>query len=343
MRFVRSLRLFLGVCAAVFAIGASSVLAAPRIIATDGYYIIGDGMNESLAVAKERAKTDALRNASMQAGVYIESLTVVKEGYVTKDEIAAISANVMQVKGEPIFKVETIENNVIRYKCHITVAVDADNINAKLIQDKRTLSETAQRNRELEAEVSRLNSEMDKLKQKYSKAATEQERKEIRNAVKRNDDEFLAAGLNEQGAKLCAKGRYQEALVVFTQALAKNPKLSYAYHNRGIAYGKIQKYREAVEDFSRAITLDDNYATAYGGRGFAYFGLDDYVSAAQDFSKAIALNPSYAEAYYGRGNAYMSVGHYEEALIDYERALELNPNLEAAKANRDAILTAMNG
>lgn len=317
--------------------------AEQRIIEADGFYTIGDGLDENISTAKERAKADALRNASEQASVFVEGLSVVQEGQLTRDEVKVISANIMQMQGAPKFKVVPVSDDVIRYECHVTALVDTDNINAKLVQDRQSLDEAVRRNKELAGEVERLNREMEQLKQQYASASTEQERRQIRQEAKRNEEGFAAAQLNEQGAALCSEGRYREAVTIFTEALAKNPNFAYAYHNRGIAYGKLQEYREAVSDFSRAISLDANYATAYSGRGFAYYGLDDYMKAAGDFSKAISLNPSYAEAYYGRGNAYMSLGHYGEALRDYERALTLNPRLDAAKENRDTILQAMNG
>ena len=321
----------------------SPVSAEQRIIEADGAYTIGDGLDENISVAKDRARRDALRNASEKASVFVESMSIVQEGQLTKDEVKVISSNIMQVQGSPKFKVIPVSDDVIRYECHVTVLVDTDHVNANLVQDKQSLNEAVQRNKELEGEVERLNREMEKLKQQYAGAATEQERQQIRQEVRRNDEGFVAAQLNEQGAVLCTEGRYREAVTTFTEALTKNPDFAYAYHNRGIAHGKLQEYREAVSDFSRAIALDSAYATAYGGRGFAYYGLEDYMKAASDFSKAISLNPSYAEAYYGRGNVYMCMGQYEEALRDYERALQFNPRLEAARENRDRILQAMNG
>jgi tetratricopeptide (TPR) repeat protein len=218
--------------------------------------------------------------------------------------------------------------------------VDTDNVNAQMMQDKGKLADAVRQNQELTAEVQRLNKEMEQLRQKYAEASTDKERQQIRVEVRQNEAGFAATQLNEQGAKLFAKGRYGEAVTVFTQAIAKNPRYAYAYHNRGTAYGKMQQYGEAVSDFTQAINIEPNYATAYGGRGFAYYGMEDYAHAAADFGRAIELNPQYAEAYYGRGNAYMSMQHYPEALQDYEQALRLNPQLEAARINRDMILQA---
>ena len=317
-----------------------SALAAPQVIEAEGSYTIGDGLDENISAAKERAKADAMRNASEQACVFVESLTVVQEGALTKDEIRVISASIMKLQGEPKFKIVPVSDDVIRYQCHVTVMVDTDNVNAQMMQDKGKLADAVRQNQKLTAEVERLNKEMEQLRQKYAEASTDTERQQIRVEVRQNEAGFAATQLNEQGAKLFAEGRYGEAVTVFSQAIAKNPRYAYAYHNRGTAYGKMQQYGEAVSDFTQAINIEPNYATAYGGRGFAYYGLEDYAHAVADFGRAIELNPQYAEAYYGRGNAYMSMQHYPEALQDYEQALRLNPKLDAARINRDMILQA---
>ena len=320
---------------------SSIAWAAPQRIEADGSYTIGDGLEENLSLARARAKSEAMRNASEQASVLVESLSLVQEGKLTKDEILVISSNIMQLQGEPKFKIVPVSDDVIRYQCHVVVLVDTDHVNAQLLQDKSRLAEAVRQNQELTAEVERLNQEMEQLRRQYANAATDHERRQIRIGVRRNEDDFAAVQLNEQGAQLYAAGHYRDAVGMFSQAIAKNPDYAYAYHNRGTAYGKQQQYREAIVDFTRALNLEPNYATAYGGRGFAYYALGNYANAAADFSKALALNPDYAEAHYGRGNAYMSLQHYQEALRDYEQALRLNPQLEEARTNRDMIVKSL--
>lgn len=317
------------------------VAAEHRIIEGDGFYTIGDGLDENISVAKERAKNEALRNAGEKAGVFVESLSFVKEGQLTHDEVMVISAQVMQLQGTPKFRAVPITEDVLRYECHVTVLVDTDNINASMVKDKAALSDAVRQNKELTEEVVRLNQEMETLKQRFANASTESERQEIRQEVRRNDEGFVAAGLNEQGARLLGEGQFAEAAGLFSEALAKNPDFAYAYHNRGIAYGKMKDYGRAVADFSRAIALDGSYATAYGGRGFVLYSMGNYEQAVADLSRAITLKPDYADAFYIRGNAYMQLGHYSEALRDYNKSLALNPGMEAARLNRDMIVGAM--
>ena len=74
-----------------------AVFAEVKVVEADGYYIMGDGPEESQAVAKERARADAKRVASEQAGLYVESITEIKKSKLSRDEIRTISANVLEV------------------------------------------------------------------------------------------------------------------------------------------------------------------------------------------------------------------------------------------------------
>ena len=342
---IRDCRLAMGICLlTIVLLGVADmpyVFAEQKIIEGDGFYTIGDGLDENISVAKDRAKAEAMRNAGEKAGVFVESLSIVQEGQLTHDEVMVISAQVMQLQGMPKFKAVPITEDVLRYECHVTVLVDTDNINASLVKDKAALTDAVRQNKELTEEVERLNREMEDLRQRFVNASTENERQEIRQEVRRNDEGFVAAGLNEQGAKLLGEGRYAEAAGLFSEALEKNPDFAYAYHNRGIAYGKMKDYGRAVADFSRAIALNGNYASAYVGRGFALYSMGEYERAIADLRRAVALKPDYADAFYIIGNAYMQLGHYEEALRDYEKALALNPSLEEARKNRDMLANAM--
>ena len=68
-----------------------AALAEVRVIEADGYYIMGDGPEENAAVAKERARADARRAASEQAGLYVAGMTEVKKGKLTRDLLDSFS------------------------------------------------------------------------------------------------------------------------------------------------------------------------------------------------------------------------------------------------------------
>ena len=132
-----------------------AALAEVRVIEADGYYIMGDGPEENAAVAKERARADARRAASEQAGLYVAGMTEVKKGKLTRDEIRTISAAVMEVKEDNVTP-EVLGGTVIQYHCHMKAVVDTGSITDQLRQDRQSFVEAVQRNKELEAENARI-------------------------------------------------------------------------------------------------------------------------------------------------------------------------------------------
>ncbi len=68
-----------------------------QTIEADGEYTMGDGLEENQNTAKERARKDAMRVAGEQVCVFVESLSEVKNGKLTRDDIRKVSANVLEV------------------------------------------------------------------------------------------------------------------------------------------------------------------------------------------------------------------------------------------------------
>ena len=207
-------------------------------------------------------------HAAEKAAVFVESLTVVKDGAFSSDEIKALSATVLRVDGEPKFKIIPVADDVIRYQCRLTAVVDTDNITAALLQDRQKLAEVTRRNDELQREITRLNDEMATLKKQYNSAATESERQRLRERAKQNGDNFTAARLNNDGAAAYEENRFDVAAELFTRAIALNPQYANAYYNRGNAYAQLGHYAEALRDYDRALQLNpsltdarDNYNT----------------------------------------------------------------------------------
>ena len=92
-----------------------------------GTHIIDDGTEENISIAKERARLEAKRAAVEQAGVFIESYSVVNNMTLIKDEIRMITANILRIKSEE-FIVNKQENNFIVFICKIIADIDTDSV-----------------------------------------------------------------------------------------------------------------------------------------------------------------------------------------------------------------------
>jgi len=97
------------------------------------------------------------------------------------------------------------------------------------------------------------------------------------------------------------KGRYEEALANYKDALLDDPLNETALFNQGDALYKLKKYDQAVETFQKDVG-----------------------------SENLALS---AKAFYNIGNAYFQQNKLKESIQAYKKSLELNPSDRDAKYN----------
>jgi tetratricopeptide (TPR) repeat protein len=127
----------------------------------------------------------------------------------------------------------------------------------------------------------------------------------------------------------------EKAVADFTRAIALDPKVAVAWHNRGVAYRNLRQYDRAVEDCSKAIALDPKVAAAWYNRGVAYRNLRQYDKAVEDYSKAIELDPERVAVWYNRGVAYCDfLNRPDKAVDDFTRAIALEPKNAVHWSNR---------
>ena len=177
----------------ISALFISPVSAEQRIVEADGEYVISYSFEESFAAASERARAEAIRNASNQAGIYVESISEIQDLVLTYDQVRAISTNVLQIQGEPKIWMEPIaDGKSARIRCHVTALVDDENITSIFRDSRLSLDDAVRKNKELEEKNAELNAELERLKQKYESVSTESERKQILEQVKINDNQFSA-------------------------------------------------------------------------------------------------------------------------------------------------------
>jgi len=120
--------------------------------------------------ARMSAITKAKREVLEKAGTYIESLTVVKNYKVEKDEILAITAGVL--KAEVISQKNYTADDAFCIEVVVNVVVDTSLLEErvkKLLQDKTNLAklkDTQNREKELLEKVAQLEEESRKLSSK---------------------------------------------------------------------------------------------------------------------------------------------------------------------------------
>ena len=120
----------------------------------------------------------------------------------------------------------------------------------------------------------------------------------------------------------------------FTKAIGIDPKLPYAFINRGVSWAALGAFDRATEDFAQALRVDPNNARAYNNRGGAYRDRGEFERAMADFNKAIGLDPKLADALFNRGTVYMQKEDYGRAIADYTTVLRQTPKDILALAAR---------
>ncbi|MBA3470328.1 MAG: tetratricopeptide repeat protein, partial [Herpetosiphonaceae bacterium] len=161
---------------------------------------------------------------------------------------------------------------------------------------------------------------------------------------------------SEYGAAYTGKGwtaiyqkEYEPAILLFDQALQRNPKDPNALVGRGLAHwwlgtlgqgDSAQDYQTAVDNYEAALVEAPSYLSAYIDLGNIYlYSLADYPRAEDTYRRALGRDPAYAEAYAGIGDVLYMQNFYVEAIENYDQALALNPEIATAylgKANAQA-------
>ncbi len=165
------------------------------------------------------------------------------------------------------------------------------------------------------------------------------ERKIIAECTQRLElDPYDAVAYHQRALAWLKLQEYEEAIADCNKVIQLKMQNAKLYYHKGLAYIGLKNYNQAIENLSKAISLDSQYAVAYNNRGQAYAILQEYQKAVADFSKAIALEPQYTLAYRNRATVYHVRGEYESALVDYEKTLSLDPNDKLAYFNRSTII-----
>lgn len=111
-------------------------------------------------------------------------------------------------------------------------------------------------------------------------------------AQKATEEEDVAASTLRQRS---TQRELAEAVADYDNALRLNPRLVYAWFNKGNLYYEIGDYTSALQCYSEAIRLDSNFGAAYFNRGITYLNIGNKRLAFNDLSKAgeLGILPSY--------------------------------------------------
>ncbi len=167
-------------------------------------------------------------------------------------------------------------------------------------------------------------------------------------------DEVRSIALLTLGQLYLERQDFDTAKIIFIQALDQPPvdpaALASLWYRLGRAYqgGELADLDEAISLFSKALAVYPQSVDAYSSRGLSYLerGRDgDASRAIADLTQAMARAPEAVSAHINRAVAFMErdqMGDLRQALTDLNRALGLEPESAGALVNRAVVYTRMN-
>lgn len=315
---------------------------------------IGD--NQTKNDARHLAILEAKRRALEKTGVYLESLTVVQNSQLQRDDILVLTAGITQttiLKEEPLISESSFG---IRVTAQVTV-------DPSILPERIREFRQSQNWREAYQEL---------LKQNR---VLETNLKNLKNQATSPDMQAQYQALQDYAESLRAYDNQDWAAAVnkATTAIAQWPTLAIAYNNRARALVQLKKNDDAIQDYRQAITLTPTYLSPYLNlsllysqnratfeqalqlceqarqhhlshpriaemEAYVYTQTNRWEDALRVYDQAIAQAPLNIELYFNRATVKQALSLWNQALADYSHVLQNDPHHTKALNNRGALL-----
>ncbi|KAG2489588.1 hypothetical protein HYH03_011869 [Edaphochlamys debaryana] len=102
----------------------------------------------------------------------------------------------------------------------------------------------------------------------------------------------MADELKAKGNAAFSAGNFEEAIKLFSEAIAVDPNNHVLYSNRSASQASLKHYTEALADAEKCVSLKPDWAKGYSRLGAAHHGLGEYPEAIQALEKGLELDPS---------------------------------------------------
>ncbi len=144
--------------------------------------------------------------------------------------------------------------------------------------------------------------------------------------------------LNNYGIALAEKGRFEDAILQYQEALRAWPKSATAHVNWGAALAHQGKFPEAIGHYTEALRLIPDYALAHGNMGRALAQIGRIDEAIAHYKEALKIDPSLADVHLNLAILLLKKGQHGQALQHYQMVLQLDPHSAKSPINMGAAL-----
>ncbi len=157
-----------------------------------------------------------------------------------------------------------------------------------------------------------------------------------REALRLRPDDEMA--LFNMGFTLMEQGRFEEAAGYYLELLRIKPGHAGAYINLGNSLIDRGRLEEAVYYFSEGLRTNPDNAQMHFGIGLALAMQGKLHESIIYFTEALRLSPDFAEGHYNIGAALARQGKFDESIRHFTEALRLNPDFTEARLGLEAAM-----
>lgn len=145
----------------------------------------------------------------------------------------------------------------------------------------------------------------------------------------------------ERAAALADKGKYQEAVRLYRQAVQANPKATEALVGWGNALLALGDEAAARDKFLAALEISPKDAVIQVNLGVAYYRAGELDRAIQAYRAALETSPKLAAAHFNLAMALAHRGDLAAAADGYRTAIALRPRFREAYNNLGLVYEAL--
>jgi len=141
------------------------------------------------------------------------------------------------------------------------------------------------------------------------------------------------------GARLMDKGRHNEALKHYYEALRIKPQYPLAHYNLANAKSAEGEYEAAIEHFLEVVRLEPKDAKAHYNLGVLLARKGDFSAAVKHYTKALSIRPNDAKTHNNLAVVLVNLGKFDEAVRRLSYAVRVNPNDAVLHYNLGVVLS----
>jgi tetratricopeptide (TPR) repeat protein len=136
---------------------------------------------------------------------------------------------------------------------------------------------------------------------------------------------------------------WRSELSLWLDCLEKSPQKARPHFMVGNALKRKGRLDEAMDHYYQALRISPFYAKAHNNLGVALFEKGRFSEAVDHYLKALRIKPDYVDVHNNLGNTFFKQGRIDEAIEQYNKALRVQPNNSQFRMNLSRVLAQKGG